>query len=149
MVHCGLNNFDHNEPKGIVDAFFEIGKVFQEKSVANVNIVFISLEKSKERNKFLKVNDYLKKSCKYEIIGYLEQYCNWVHKDQLLNTSLYYKDYLCLIELGNDKVAATLVKMITNLNCKNSPLTPSSSSKSISLSSPSSIPPSLALPSAL
>ena len=107
MSHCGTNNLDNNESKAIKDTIIKTGKVFQEESV--VNIIFnrslsTTLERSKERNKTLKVHHYLKKFCKDETNKYyLEQDSNCVHKDQSLNTSLYYKDYLHLIESGNDK----------------------------------------------
>ena len=99
------------------------------------------MKKSKQINKTLKVNNYIKKFWKGETNIYsLEQDCNCVHKDQSLNTSLYYKDYLHLIESGNDKFEAWVVKMVTKLTCENSPLTPLSFSKSISfLSSASSL----------
>ena len=79
------------------DALINIGKVFQQKSAADVSIILEGLlprdfSKSKKRNKILKENNYLKKSCKDETnIYYLEQDRNWVHKDQLIDTSLYYK----------------------------------------------------------
>ena len=107
MDHCGTNNLDDNESKAITDTIIKIGNVFEEKSI--VNIIFTGLylprlKKSKQRNKTLKINNYLKKFCKDETNKYdLEQDRNCVHKDQSLNTSLYYKDYLHLIESGNDK----------------------------------------------
>ena len=78
------------------------------KKAADVKITLTGLlprdlNESKQRNKILKVNSYLKKSCKGETnIIYLEQDCNWVHKDQSLDTSLYFKDYLHLLKSGND-----------------------------------------------
>ena len=133
-----------------------MGKVFQEKLAADVKIILTCLlsrdvNKYKRRNKILKVNSYLKKSCKDEInIYYLEPDRNWVHKDQSVDTSLYFRDHLHLIKPGNDKFVSKSVEILTKLDCKNSPLTPSSSSKSISsLSSQSSLPPSLTSPSAL
>ena len=61
-------------------------------------------------------------------IGLLEDFTNqdsnWVHKDQSLDTSLYYKDCLHLTESGNDKPVSKIVKMLTKLNCQNSFLTP-------------------------
>ena len=155
MVHCCTNNLDHDEPKIIVDGIIKIGKVFQEKLAADVKMILTGLlprdlNKSKQRNKMLKISSYLKKFCKDKTnIYYLEQDRNWVHKAQSLDTSLYFKDYLHLTEPGNDKFASKIVEMLTKLDCKNSPLTPSSSSKSISsLSSQSSLSPSLASPSA-
>ena len=99
----------------------------------------------------MKVNNYLKKSCKDETnIYYLEQDCNWVHKDQSLNTLLYFTDYLHIIEPGNNKLASKIVEILMKLDCKNLSFTSTSSSKSVwSLSSLSSLPPSLATPSAL
>ena len=67
MVHCATNNLDQNESKAITNAIINIGNVFQEKSVVNIILVGLSpqrLNKSKERNKILKVNNYLKKSAK-------------------------------------------------------------------------------------
>lgn len=89
-----------------------IAIVFHDKLVGDVNIILTGLEKSKWSNKILKVNTYIEKPCKDEInIYYLEQGCNWVHKDQWLNTSLYYKDYLHIIELKNHKFTSKIVKM--------------------------------------
>ena len=99
MVHYGTNTSDHNEPKIIVDGIAKIGKVFQEKLEADMKIILTDflprdLKKSKWRKKILRVDNYLKKSCKDETnIYYLEQYWNWVHKDQSLDTSLYFKGY--------------------------------------------------------
>ena len=88
------------------------------------------MKKSNQINKTLKVNNYLKKFRKDETnIYYLEEDPNCVHKDQSLNTSLYYKDYLHQIESGNDKFESSVVEMLTKLICKNSPLTPLSFSK--------------------
>ena len=62
-----------------LDALINIGKVFQQKSAADVSIILEGLlprdfSKSKKRNKILKENNYLKKSCKDETnIYYLEQ----------------------------------------------------------------------------
>ena len=67
MVHCGTSNLDQDEPKILVDGIIKIGKVFQEKLAADVKIILIGLllwnlrNKSKGRNKILKVNSYLKK----------------------------------------------------------------------------------------
>ena len=61
------------------DALINIGKVFQQKSAADVDIILVGLllrdfSKSKKRNKILKANYYLKKCCKDETnIYYLEQ----------------------------------------------------------------------------
>lgn len=65
-AHCGTNKLDHHEPKATADVFIKIGKVFQEKLAADVNIILTSLlprkmSKSKRRNKILKVNNCLKK----------------------------------------------------------------------------------------
>ena len=93
---------------------------------ADVKIILIGLlprdvNKSKLRKNFLKANNFLKQSCKDEPnLHYLEQDCNWVHKDQSLTTSLHYKSYL---------------EMLTKLNCKHLPLR----TKSSLLSSSSSL----------
>ena len=107
MAHYGTNNLDNNESKAITDAIIKIGNVFLEKSIANIILTGLylpRLKKSKQRNKTLKVNNYLKKFCRDETNKYyLEQDRNCAHKHQSLNTSLCYKDYLHLIESGNDK----------------------------------------------
>ena len=73
-----------------------------------------SLNKSKRRDKILKVNNFINKSCKGETnIYYLEQDRNWVHKNQTLNTSLYFKDYLHIIEPEIDKFASKIVEMLS------------------------------------
>ena len=61
VVHCGTNNLDHDELKIIVDGIVKIGKVVQEKLAADVKIILTGLlprdlNKSKRRNKILKVN---------------------------------------------------------------------------------------------
>ena len=66
VVHCGTNNLDHVQPKTIVDGIIKIGKVFQENLAADVKIILTGLlprdlDKSKQRNRILKVNSYLKK----------------------------------------------------------------------------------------
>ena len=77
--HCGTNNLDQDKPKIIVDGIIKIGKVFQEELAADVKIILKGLlprdfNKSKQRNKVLMRNSYLKKSCKNETnIYYLEQ----------------------------------------------------------------------------
>ena len=90
MIHCATNNLDQNESKATTDANIKIGNVFQEKSVVNIILTGLSpqrLNKSKERNKIFKVNNYLKKVCKDETNRYyLEQDRNCFHKDQSLNT---------------------------------------------------------------
>ena len=43
VIHCGANNLDHDEPKIIVDGIIKIGKVFQEKLGADVNIISTGL----------------------------------------------------------------------------------------------------------
>ena len=69
------------------DAITKIVKVLKEKLAADANITWTGLlprdlNKSKQRNKILKVNSSLKTSCKDETkIYYLEQDRNWVHKD--------------------------------------------------------------------
>ena len=79
VVHCGTNNLGHDQPKLTVDDIIKIRKVFQEKLAADVKMILTDLlprdlNKSKRRNKILKVNSYLKKSCKDETnIYYLEQ----------------------------------------------------------------------------
>ena len=101
-----------------VDVIIKIRKVFQEKLAADVKIFLTgllprNLNKSKQRNKILTVNSYLKESCKDETnIYYLQQDCNWVHKDQSLDTSLHYKYYLHLLEPGSDKFASRIVKIL-------------------------------------
>ena len=90
MVHFATNNLDQNESKAITDAINKIGNVFQENSVVNITLAgFLPqlLNKSKQRKKILKVNNYLKKVCKDETNRYyLQQDRNCVHKDQSLNT---------------------------------------------------------------
>ena len=154
VVQCGSNNFYHDELKIIVNGIIMIGKVFQEKLAADVEIILTGLlpcdlNKSKRRIKILKVNSYFKKSCKDEInLYYLEKNRNWVNKDQSLDTLLCFRYYLHLIKPGNDKFVSKIVEMLTKLDCKNSPLTPSLSSKSISsLSSQPTPPLSLVSPS--
>ena len=93
MVHCATNNLGNNESKAITYAIIKIANVFQEKSVVNKILAGLVpnawINKSKQRNKIFKVNNYLKKFCKGEINRYyLEQDSNCVHKDQSLNTSL-------------------------------------------------------------
>ena len=71
-VHCGTSNLDNDEPKIIViNGIIKVGKVFQENLTADVKIISTGLlprdlNKSKRRYKILKVNNYLKKSCKDE-----------------------------------------------------------------------------------
>ena len=90
MVHFATNNLDQNESKAITDAIIKIGNVFQENSVVNIILAgFLPqlLNKSKQRKKILKKNNYLKKVCKDETNRYyLQQDRNCVHKDQSLNT---------------------------------------------------------------
>ena len=90
MVHFATNNLDQNESKAITDAIIKIGNVFQENSVVNIILAgFLPqlLNKSKQRKKILKVNNYLKKVCKDETNRYyLQEDRNCVHKGQSLNT---------------------------------------------------------------
>ena len=86
----------------------KIGKVFQkEKKSTDFHIILLGLlplklYKSNSRNKIMKVNNTLKKSCKDKPNNhYLEQDCSWVEKDQSFNTLLYYRDHLHLVESGN------------------------------------------------
>ena len=110
-------------------------RVFQKKLAEDVKTILTGilprdLNKSKRRNKILKINNYLKKYCKYGTNIYcLEEDFNWVHKDQTLDTWLYFKYYLYLIEPGNYKFASKIVEMLTKLDCRNLPLAPSPSSK--------------------
>ena len=69
VVHCGMINLNHNKPKATVDVIIKIGKVFQEKLAADVNVILTGLlpqdmNKSKRKNKILKVYGYLKNSKK-------------------------------------------------------------------------------------
>ena len=79
VAHFGTDNFDYDEPKAIIDATVKTGNVILEILAADVNITLIgllprNLNKSKWRNKILKVNSYLKNSFKYETnIYYLER----------------------------------------------------------------------------
>ena len=79
MVHCGIDTLNHDEPKIIVNGFIKFGKVFQEKLAVDVKMILTDLlprdlNKSKQRNKILKANSYLKKSYKDETnIYYFEQ----------------------------------------------------------------------------
>ena len=57
------------------------------------------LHRSKQVHKIMKVDNHFKKSCNDEAnIKFVEQDFNWIHKDQSLNTSLYYKDHLHLVQ---------------------------------------------------
>ena len=65
VVHRGTSNLDHDEPKIIVDGIIKIGKVFQEKLAAEVQIILTGLlprdlHKSERRKKNLNVNSFLK-----------------------------------------------------------------------------------------
>ena len=56
VVHCGMINLNHNKPKATVDVIIKIGKVFQEKLAADVNVILTGLllqdmNKSKRKNK--------------------------------------------------------------------------------------------------
>ena len=107
-------------PTIIVDGIIKIGKVFQEKLAVDVKIILTGLlprdlDESERRKKFLNANSFLKRSCQDETkIYYLEQDRNWVHKDQSLDTSLYFKNYLHLIEPGNDKFASKILEILQN-----------------------------------
>ena len=117
MVCCGTSKLDHDEPKTIADAIIKTGKFLQEELSADANVILTGLllrdvNKSNQRNKTLKLNNYLKSSVKMK-----PTYIAWnkvrttVHKEQSRDTSLYYKDYLHLIESRNNKFASNTNKI--------------------------------------
>ena len=70
MVHCGTNKLDHNKPKALVDAII----IIEEVNIILTGLLPRELSKSNQRNKILKVNSYLKISCKdHTNIYYLQQ----------------------------------------------------------------------------
>lgn len=114
---CGTKNLNHDRPKAITDAIIKTGKIFREKLSADVNgiltgLLLQGLKKSKQRNKMLKVNNYLKIPVKIKPI-----YIAWnkimttIHKDQSLDTLLYCEDHLHLIKSGNNKFASNASKI--------------------------------------
>lgn len=113
---CGTKYLDHDRPKAITDAIIKTGKVFREKLSADVNVILTGLllqglKKSEQRNKMLKVNNYLKSPVKMKPI-----YIAWnkiitaIHKGQSLDTLLYCKDNLHMIKSENNKFASNASK---------------------------------------
>ena len=73
--------------------------------------------KSKRRNKLLKVNRYLSNFCKNEKrLLFMVQGEGWLLHDNILDKSLYYDDYLHLVEPGNSKFTLNISNAINNFN---------------------------------
>ena len=115
VIHCGTNNIDRDKPKEIANGIILIGKKLQEQK-CDLNIIFTGLlphdlfVSSKRREKIIKINEILKRSCtKLSKFTFIKQDNGWTLNNGRLDEKLYYTDYLHLNEKGNIKFANEII----------------------------------------
>ena len=109
-----------DSPRDIADCILDVGTIFRRKS-NKVNIIICGLTPRDECwsiNRLLvnKVNDILKYECHKKGFVFLVQDHRWTLPDGSLDCSLFYKDSLHLVALGNVKLAKSIVSMLTPQN---------------------------------
>eukprot|EP00112_Aurelia_sp_Birch-Aquarium-sp1_P005523 Seg1629.2 transcript_id=Seg1629.2/GoldUCD/mRNA.D3Y31 product="hypothetical protein" protein_id=Seg1629.2/GoldUCD/D3Y31 len=122
VIHCGTNNLDRDTSLDIADGIKSIVSVVQ-RAKPNAKIIVTGLlprdlRPSYRRQKIQCVNENLRNWCQnpaQQNIYYLKPEKEWLLHDGTLNTHLFYKDHLHLVEPGNNKFAKSIYNMITEL----------------------------------
>jgi len=121
VIHCGTNDIDCLEPDEIAVNIIKIGKVFERRCL-KANIIIAGLL---PRDKFLtnrrinisKVNINLQNYCHLHNFYFVcEQ--NWTLNNNNIDESLFYQDYLHLIERGNEKLSRSIINSIYSIKRK-------------------------------
>ena len=113
VILCGSNNLSGSTSYDICDGLIDIGLSFRKKK-SSLDIFICALlprdEKwSVNRVYITEVNKLLKSKCKKFQLNFIEQDYGWIQENYTLNTSLYYRDNLHLVENGNSKLAKSIV----------------------------------------
>ena len=108
VICCGTNNLDTDDSEKIADGLFCIALALK-KRMNHLKIVINGIlprdeQNTARRQKLLIVNELLESKCtNYTNIHYLSPDGDWIRENGYLNTSLFYKDKLRLIEKGYHK----------------------------------------------
>ena len=119
-VLCRINNLFTDSPMDITNCIVNIGSCLREKS-SSIN-VFISglipIDESWSVNRVLikDVNRILKYLCLKHDFSFIDQINGWTHPNGDLDSSLFLRDSLHLIEEGNVKLAKLIINSIALTN---------------------------------
>ena len=117
VIQAGTNNLLHNSPLSIADGLVNIAMVIKSK-YENVKIIISSLlprdeKPTEKRSHVYIVNDYLKKECYNNNIGFIDLEPGWTNGN-FLDMNLFKRDHLHLTKNGYIKLAKLFIKEISN-----------------------------------
>ena len=115
VISCGTNNLDTDDSEKIADGLFCIALALK-KRMNHLKIVINGIlprdeQNTARRQKLLIVNELLESKCTNYVntdIHYLSPDGDWIRENGCLDTSLFYKDKLHLIEKGYHKFALSI-----------------------------------------
>jgi len=122
VIHCGTNDLNSSIPNDIALAVLNTGSTFKKRSPKSSIIITGLLPRdinpSARRNKIKMVNFILKEKCLEKGFVFVVPDSGWLFPNRMLNTDLFYKDYLHLVEKGNDKFADSIIAAINLIKSK-------------------------------
>ena len=125
VISCGTNNLDTDDSEKIADGLFCIALALK-KRMNHLKIVINGIlprdeQNTARRQKLLIVNKLLEIKCTNYVntdIHYLSPDGDWIRENGCLDTSLFYKDKLHLIEKGYHKFALSIKRKISHFQKK-------------------------------
>ena len=125
VISCGTNNLDTDDSEKIADGLFCIALALK-KRMNHLKIVINGIlprdeQNTARRQKLLIVNELLESKCTNYVntdIHYLSPDGDWIRENGCLDTSLFYKDKLHLIEKGYHKFALSIKRKISHFQKK-------------------------------